>query len=197
VFVAASVKNKQTLEPWITRMQKPREPGTGQEGSGKKGGGPLSGMKPSIQLTDSFVVVSLSPMAAEKFLRSNGDNEVTRFVSPYAGHSSLFSLDLKTLLGFAMQMSKKKPGDEQGAAKMLESLDKLVFYGGQYQNGAAHSAAELQFSNKQENSLKQFVNLAELAIGMGMKGKKSNPPGDENQPEDDEKENQDEPGEQK
>jgi len=59
----------------------------------------------------------------------------------------------------------------------------LVFYGGEYQNGAALSAAELQFSNKEENSLKQFISLIEMAMNMGLKGKKSTSSGIDESPE--------------
>jgi len=177
-FIAASVKNKSKLESLMAQLQKPKEPKADQDSSGRKGGGPLSGMKPSLLLNDSFFVAAISSFAAEKFLQSNADNDVSKFVAPYAAHSSLFSLDLKTIIGFAMQMNKKKPADNEGTSKLAESFDKLVFYGGEYQDGACLSAAELQFSNKDESSLKQFVSLIELA--MNMKGKKSssNNPGE-------------------
>lgn len=182
-FIAASVKNKSKLEPLISQLQKPKEPKTDEEGTEKKPGGPLGGMKPSFLLTDSFFVASISSFAAEKFLQTNAETEVSKLAAPYASHASLFSLDLKTIIGFAMQMSKKKPaGDNNEASKMLEIFDKLVFYGGEYQNGAALSTAEIQFGNKEENSLKQFVKMIEVAAGMGMKGKKSSSYNDEDMP---------------
>lgn len=183
IFIAASVKNKSKLEPLIAQLQKTKEPKTDEEGNTKKPGGPLGGMKPSLLLTDSFFVASISSFAAEKFLKTSAENEVSQLAGPYSAHSSLFALDLKTILGFAMQMSKKKPaGDDEASAKLIETFDKLVFYGGQYQDGAALSAAEFQFSNKEENSLKQFAKLIETAAAMGLKGKKSSSYNNEDMP---------------
>lgn len=182
-FIAASIKNKSKLEPLIAQLQKTKEPKTDEDGNIKKPGGPLGGMKPSFLLTDSFFVASISSFAAEKFLKTSAENEVSQLASPYSSHSSVFALDLKTILGFAMQMSKKKPaGDDEASAKLIETFDKLVFYGGQYQDGAALSAAEFQFSNKEENSLKQFAKLIETAAAMGLKGKKSSSYNSEDMP---------------
>lgn len=183
IFIAASVKNKSKLEPLIAQLQKTKEPKTDEDGNTKKPGGPLGGMKPSLFLTDSFFVASISSFAAEKFLQTSAENEVSQLAGPYSAHSSLFALDLKTIFGFAMQMSKKKPaGDDEASAKLIETFDKLVFYGGQYQDGAALSAAEFQFSNKEENSLKQFAKLIETAAAMGLKGKKSSSFNNEDMP---------------
>jgi hypothetical protein len=180
IFIAASVKNKSKLEPLLAQLQKKKEPANDEEETSKKQGGPFGGMKPSLLLTDSFFVASISSFAAEKFLNTSAENEVSQFAGSYSTHSSLFALDLKTILGFAMQMSKKKPaGDDETSAKLAETFDKLVFYGGQYQEGAALSAAEFQFSNKEENSLKQFAKLMESAAAMGLKGKKASSYNDE------------------
>jgi Domain of unknown function (DUF4836) len=180
IFIAASVKNKSKLEPLLAQLQKKKEPANDEEETSKKQGSPFGGMKPSLLLTDSFFVASISSFAAEKFLNTSAENEVSQFADSYSTHSSLFALDLKTILGFAMQMSKKKPaGDDETSAKLVETFDKLVFYGGQYQGGAALSAAEFQFSNKEENSLKQFAKLIEAAAAMGLKGKKASSYNDE------------------
>lgn len=174
VFLAASVKNKNKIEPLVNMLQKPKEIKKDAEGNEIKPSGPFAGLKPAFLLTDSFFVASISPFAAEKFLNTRSNSIITELTDPYASHASLFSLDINAIANFAMQMSKKKNnGGEQEAAKVFEAFDRVVFYGGKYENGAALSTAELQFSNKEENSLKGFIKMIEMAVKMEMKNKKS------------------------
>ena len=174
IFLAASVKNKSKLEPLLNLLQKPKAPKTDSEGNEIKPSGPFGGLKPTFQLTDSFFVASISSLAAEKFLNTTGENDLATIVNPYAGNACLFSLDLKAIFNFAMQMGKKKnKSGDQEAAKMFEAFDRFVIYGGKYENGASLSTAELQFADKNENSLKQFIKMMEMAFNMGMKKPKS------------------------
>ena len=174
IFLAASVANKSKLEPMLNLLQKPKEIKPDEEGNEIKSAGPFAGLKPALLLNDSFFVVSLSSFAAENFLNTVGDNDIAALANPYTSHASLFSLDLKAILNFAMQISKKKnrTDDAQGASKMFDAFDRIVFYGGKYENGASLNTAELQFSNKEENSLKQFIKMMEMAVNMGMKTKR-------------------------
>lgn len=178
LFLVASVKNKSKLEPLLNLLQKPKPPKTDSEGNEIKPAGPFGGLKPAFLLTDSFFVASISSLAAENFLNTAGASDIASIADPYAGNASLFSLDIKAILNFAMQMGKKKNKDQE-AAKMFEAFDRVVIYGGKYENGAALSTAELQFTDKNENSLKQFIKMMEMAIGMGMK--KSKPGYSENE----------------
>jgi hypothetical protein len=172
LFLAASVKNKTKLEPLLKMLQKPKEVKTDSDGNEIKPNGPFAGLKPSLLLTDSFFVASISSFAAEKFLTTSNNNDIAELTDPYATHASLFSLDINAIISFAMQMSKKK-SEEQEAVKVFEAFDRIVFYGGKYEDGAAHSTVELQFTNKEENSLKQFVKMMELAVQMDKKNKKA------------------------
>jgi hypothetical protein len=172
LFLAASVKNKSKIEPLVNILQKPKEIKRDEEGNEIKPSGPLAGLKPAFLLTDSFFVASISPFAAEKFLNTNSNSVITELIAPYVSHPSLFSLDINAIANFAMQMSKKKKKDDgQEGSKIFEAFERVVFYGGKYENGAALSTAELQFSNKEENSLKQFIKLIEMGIKMGMNKK--------------------------
>lgn len=174
VFLTASVKNKSKLSPLMDLMNKPKKAKTDAEGNEIKASGPLAGIKPVLLLNDSFLVVSISPFAAEKFLNTVGDNDVFSMAYPYTSYPALFSLDLKTIFNYVMQMSgKKNNSSNEGASQVVDAFDRLVFYGGQYDNGAALSTAELQFSNREENGLKQFIKLLEMAVTMEMKKKKS------------------------
>jgi hypothetical protein len=172
LFLAASVKNKSKIEPLVNILQKPKEIKRDAEGNEIKPSGPLAGLKPTFLLTDSFFVASISPFAAEKFLNTNSNSVITELTAPYVSHPSLFSLDINAIANFAMQMSKKKKKDDgQEGSKIFEAFERVVFYGGKYENGAALSTAELQFSNKEENSLKQFIKLIEMGIKMEMNKK--------------------------
>ena len=153
------------MQPFIDQLQKPKEAKKNEEEFEKKSN-PFGGLKPALLLNDSFFVVSISSFAAEKFLSSTTENEVIEMTAPYAGNSSLFALDLKTIIGFAMQMSKKPQGENDEMKQMMETFDKIFFYGGRYENGAMISTGELHFSNKEENSLKQFLKLGAMAAEM-------------------------------
>jgi len=173
LFLAASVKNKSKLDPLLKLLQKPKDPKLDSEGNEIKPGGPFGGLKPAFLLTDSFFVASISSLAAEKFLSSTGETDVAMIANPYANHASLFSFDLKAILNFAMQMDKKKnKSGGQDASKMFEAFDRVVIYGGKYENGAALTTAELEFTDKNENSLSQFIKMIEMAVNMGMKKSK-------------------------
>ena len=172
IVLAASVKNKSKVEPLLNLLQKPKEVKRDEEGNEIKPSGPFAGLKPAFLLTDSFFVVSISPFAADKFLNTNSNSVITELIAPYVSHPSLFSLDINAIANFAMQMSKKKNKDgDQEASKVFEAFERVVFYGGKYENGAALSTAELQFSNKEENSLKQFIKLIEMGVKMKMNKK--------------------------
>jgi hypothetical protein len=172
IFLAASVKDKSKIQPFIDHLQKPKEKKDDEAGM-TKSKNPFGGMKPSLLLNDNYFIVSVSQVAAEKFLQSAGDNEIASLAAPYASNSSLFVLDLKTIIGFAMQMSKKKSGGDEAMAQVQKTFDKIVFYGGKYENGAMMNSGELHFINKQENGLRQFMSLLELVAEMEKNKKKS------------------------
>jgi hypothetical protein len=171
LFVAASIKNKENWQSLVDLLNKPKAPKTDEEGNEIKPSGPLGGMKPKVLLNDSFIVLSLSPFAAEKFLSSYGESNISALAANYANHPSLFTLDIKSLINFAMQMGKKNKSNEQ-MEKVSEALDRFVIYGGNYDNGATRTTMELQFSNKEENGLKHLVSFLETMMQTGMKKQK-------------------------
>ncbi len=186
VFLAASVKDKSKIQPLIDQLKKPKEISKDEEGMAKSKN-PFSGLKPSLLLNDNFFVVSISEFAAEKFLKGAGDNDIAKLAAPYASSASLFVLDLKTIIGFAKQMSKKKADDDETMTQVQKAFDKIVLYGGGYNNGAMTNTGELHFNNKEENGLKQFMSLMQLFAEMEKNKKKSRslpedmPATDENQ----------------
>jgi hypothetical protein len=57
-----------------------------------------------------------------------------------------------------MQTMAKGRSDEDAkqASEVLKVFDKLISYGGEYNNNSTSSTVELTLTNKDENSLKQF-----------------------------------------
>jgi hypothetical protein len=74
-------------------------------------------------------------------------------------------------MGLAMQSAKGRSEEEaKRASEVLDTFDKLVGYGGQHDNKSILSTLELVLVNKDENSLKQFLNLIDLFYSMKHKG---------------------------
>lgn len=164
VFVAGGINNKEKFEELSELLQAGKNDTAGTQ-QGKK-------TKPVILSKDSIFVLSLSRLAAQKFLESPGTNEEMKtFMAPYAHYPSACVVDLKTIFGFVMQGVSKNRSEEEvrQAYQALGMFDKLVTYGGLYTNGYLSSTMELILSNKEENSLKQFINLFELFNLMGNK----------------------------
>lgn len=160
VFVTGHINDKEKFKDLVALMEKKNEDTTIQSKPGKKK------MKPTILSNDSVFVLSISPVAAQKFLESSATNEdLEKLISPYKEHPSAFMLDLKTIFGIAIQaLSKgKSPEDTKQASEALGLFDKLIAFGGEYNDKASSSTIELTLSNKDENSLKQFLNLIEVA----------------------------------
>ena len=157
VFLAGNINDKEKFRSLSELLQKKKDDSTKNNAPAK--------MKPLIFSNDSIFVVSLSPFAAQTFLASAGNNEeMGKFIYPYENHPALFMLDLRTVFGFLMQSMVKGKSEEEvkQASEVLGMFDKLVSYGGEYQRGFASSTVELTLTNKDENSLKQFINLIEV-----------------------------------
>jgi hypothetical protein len=157
VFVTGHINDKEKFKNLVALLQKKNDD-TAQYKPKKK-------MKPSILSNDSIFVLSISPIAAQKFLESSTKNEeVEALISPYSEHSSAFVLDLKTIFDIAMQATSKGKSQEESkqAAEALGLFDKLIAFGGEYNNKASLSTIELTLTNKDENGLKQFLNLIEV-----------------------------------
>ena len=161
VFLTGHVKDKEKFKNLVALLEKKNDDTAAYK--------PKRGMKPSVLSNDSIFVLSISPVAAQKFLESPGNNEeIEKLISPYKEHPSAFMLDLKTIFGIAMQtLSKgKSPEDTKQATEALGLFDKLIAFGGEYGNKASSSTIELTLTNKDENSLKQFLNLMDLFNSM-------------------------------
>ncbi len=164
VFLTGHISDKERFKTLVALLQKKNEDSANKL---------TPKMKPIILSNDSVFVVSISQIAGQKFLESSGKNEeIERLISPYQAHPSVFLLDLKTIFGFAMQTLAKGKSEEEAkqASEVLGMFDKLVSYGGEYNNNSTSSTVELTLTNKDENSLTQFMRLLDLFYSMKPKG---------------------------
>jgi len=162
-FLAGGIHDKQKFDALSSALQTQKD--TTKNQTSKK-------MKPLFFSNDSLFVVSLSERAAQKFLRSPSTNgEMKNFFAPYQNYPNACRIDLKTIFGFVMQGAAKKRTDEEvrQMSETLGSFDVLVSYGGVYNNGSLSNTMQLMLTNKDENSLKQFINLLDLFYLMGHK----------------------------
>lgn len=166
VILAASVKNKSKLEPLAAMAQKQNE----KKETGEKKPGPLGNFKPAILLNNDYLVVSTSSFVAEKFMAASENQQLMQDIQPYINSTSLFSLDLKTILAFARQMNKKAK-DMGDTEELMNTFDKVVLYGNGYANGSTSATGELQLSDKNQNSLKQLMKLMDLGYKMAARNK--------------------------
>jgi hypothetical protein len=165
LFVAGSINDKEKFKNLAALLQNKKQD-TAKRGASKKN-------NPVILSNDSIFVVSLSPVAAQKFLGSGTNEKMQKLIDPYSAHPSAILIDLKTIFGFVMQSAlKNKPEEEaRQASEVLGMFDKIVGYGGRHDDHSISSTFELILVNKDENSLKQFMNL--LNLFYSLKPKKS------------------------
>jgi len=125
--------------------------------------------RPLIFSDGSIFVVSLSQPAAEQFLKSGGNNDLMKkMIAPYQNHPSVFIVDLRTVFGFAMQgvVKNKTPEEVRQTSEVLGMFDKLVSYGGEFENHSIATTMELVLVNKDQNSFKQFLDLLKLIYSL-------------------------------
>jgi hypothetical protein len=163
VFIAGTINDKEKFKN-LTNLINSKKQDSGT--NAKK-------PKPSILSNDSIFVLSLSPIAAQKFMASAGTNaEMGKLIEPYKNYPSALVIDLRTVLGIVMQPMARGKSEEQAkqASEVMSTFDKMVGYGGQHDNSSISSTLELVLVNKDENSLKQFLNLIDLFYAMKHKG---------------------------
>jgi len=125
--------------------------------------------KPFIFSDDSIFVLSISEIAAKKFLSQGQNNsEFENLFQPYKNYSGAAIMDLKTIFGLAAPLILKRKSQEetQQSMEILGMFDKLIFYSGHRTDSYTPGAMELTLVNKDENSLKQFLNLMDLLNSM-------------------------------
>jgi len=161
VLVAGRINDKEKFKSLIERLQTKKDSGNNNP-AGKI-------PKPFVFSNDSVFVASISQMAAQKFLTSTGNNaEIEKLFEPYKDYPSAAIVDLKTIFGLAAPLMLKRKSQEEAyrSAEVLSMFDQLISYGGRYTNNYISGTIELTLVKKDENSLKQFLNLLDLLNSM-------------------------------
>jgi len=157
VFVAGSINDKEKFKNLTELMQAKNDSGNDN---------PLRKIpKPFILSNDSIFVASISQPAAQKFLSAPGNNsEMEKLFQPYKEYPGAAIFDLRTIFGLAGQLvlKRKSPEETKQSMEILGMFDKLKIYSGQHIDNYTPGTMELTLVNKDENSLKQFLNLLDL-----------------------------------
>ena len=157
VFIAGSINDKEKFKNLTELLQTKKDSGNDN---------PIRKIpKPFILSNDSVFVVSISQMAAQKFLSSPGNNsEMEKLFQPYKDYPGAAIFDLRTIFGLAGQLvlKRKSPEEAKQSMEVLGMFDKLIIYSGQHIDNYTPATIELTLVNKDENSLKQFLNLLDL-----------------------------------
>jgi hypothetical protein len=161
IFLAGGINDKEKFRSLIDVLQSKKDSGNDN---------PVRKIpKPFILSNDSVFVVSISQMAAQKFLSSPGNNsEMEGLFQPYRNYPGVSIIDLKSVFGLAGPFLFKRASQEEAeqTAKVLGTFDRLTSYGGQHINNYMSNSMELTLVDKDENSLKQFLNLLDLLNSM-------------------------------
>jgi hypothetical protein len=157
VFIAGSINDREKFKNLTEMLQTRKDSGNDN---------PLRKIpKPFILSNDSIFVASISQMAARKFLGSPANNsEIEKLFQPYKNYPAAAILDLRTIFGLAGQLvlKGKSPEEARQSMEVLGMFDKLIIYSGQHVENYTPGTMELTLVNKDENSLKQFLNLLDL-----------------------------------
>jgi len=161
IFLAGSIKDKEKFKKVTDALQSKKD--SGNDNPGRKI------PKPFILSNDSVFVVSISQIAAQQFLSSPANNsDIETLFQPYKNYPAVSIVDLKTIFSLAGPFLFKRKSEEEAeqTAKILGAFDHLTSYGGQHVNNYMSNSAELTLTDKNENSLKQFLNLLDLLNSM-------------------------------
>jgi len=161
VLVAGSINDKEKFKKLAELLQPKKD--SGSDNVVRKI------PKPFIFSNDSIFVLSISQAAAQNFLASPANNsKIENLFQPYKDYPSAAIVDLKTVFALAGPLIlKSKTQEEAGhTAEILGMFDQLISYGGRYTNTYTSGTIELTLVKKDENSLKQFLNLLDLLNSM-------------------------------
>jgi len=130
----------------------------------------FKGISPVIKNNGDLLVLSLSPATANSFLANTGSGTVPEWVESHSGYPMVMGLEFSELMKMLMSMQSKGQKDEK-AGVFASMFDKMIIYGGNYENESLNSTMEFRFSNTEDNALKQLFEL----INMAAEGKGGSP----------------------
>jgi Gram-negative bacterial TonB protein C-terminal len=127
-----------------------------------------SGFKPVFFSNDSFFTVSNSATDAEHFFK-NKNNVISNGMTGLGNEYPVqMEIDFKSLMRFFIEGFAKRKGVEASEKEkgvnglenfFIDMFEDFKSSGGKVENGFMSSKTELNFTDKNENSLKQVVNM--------------------------------------
>lgn len=154
VFLAIPIADKAKFEELKNTAKRMVDSLKGSDLSGKM----LKGFNPAVKYNDEIFVLSLSPEAATALLTNPGNGTAPEWLQAYNQHPMVMSINIKELLALLMgKKSKGKSGDSE--KKLLDTFDKLIFYGGDFENESLSTTMEFKFTDQNTNCLKQLFDI--------------------------------------
>jgi hypothetical protein len=182
LFLTGNIGDKAKFEKLVQSFKNNKDSAAFAKG---KAGQFLGGLKNGLQYDDNRFVLSLSSQAAGQFIKNNSASTPS-WIQPYTSEPVFINLDLKSIFSLAMQ-AKKNSSSDPAFQEFIKGFDHIVSYGGSYSNDHLSNMLEIQFSDKNENALKQFISLFGIAMEAGMQPQNTAP--DEEMPPPPPKEN--------
>jgi hypothetical protein len=160
VFLAMPIGNKEKFEELKIAASHTWDSLKGTESFSKI----KKGFHPFVRYNNELCVLSLSPDAASSFLNNSGNGSIPEWLQSYTQHPMVMSINIKEL--FTMIMGKKSPGRQavlpEDQKKMLDMFDRIIAYGGDYENESLNTTVEFQFSDPNKNALTQLVDMINI-----------------------------------
>jgi Domain of unknown function (DUF4836) len=124
----------------------------------------MKGMKPVVKYTDSLFVLSLSPDVATAFINNAGTGTAPEWLQSKSQYPMVMQINMKEII--EMVIGKKRSAKNAEEEQMIINMfDQMVLYGGNYENESLTANMEFQFSNKNDNALKQLFDMINLVAG--------------------------------
>lgn len=135
----------------------------------------LAGFKPAVKYNDKLFVLSMKEETAAAYLNNPATTAVPVWATPHITSPMIGMLNFREFLTMMLRKEMQEieeSGEEDGIKKMTGILDKIVFSGGNYNNGAMSSNMEMLFGNPDKNAMEQLFDLLNLSLEQSEKRKR-------------------------
>lgn len=125
---------------------------------------PKEVFKPVMDISDGLFVMTFSDKSLKAFKENKSNPGMKAFADLYGKKPMVFTLDMKTLMGFLGPIlgSKFSSKEDENPLAVLDVFDKLIVSGGVYKNGAIESETEIGLSDPSLNSLEMVMNFLDM-----------------------------------
>jgi len=114
---------------------------------------------PFAKHNDDLLVVSLSPETASAFLNNNTAGSVPELIQQYSKHPMVLSINLREIMTKLGGNDRPERINKNANSQLLNTFGNIIVFGGEYENESINSTMEFNFSNKEDNALKQLFEM--------------------------------------